>query len=140
MRRLMALGDPDDRHDRGVTPFVRFDHVQLAIPTGGEDRARQFYVDVLGFEEVPKPSQLAARGGLWLKSGDAVHLHLGIDPDFRPDKKAHPALRTSNYLLLLQRFRDRGLKPASGGPLSDGSERCYVFDPFGNRIEIIEEK
>jgi catechol 2,3-dioxygenase-like lactoylglutathione lyase family enzyme len=71
--------------------LLGFDHVQLACPPGGEDDGRRFYVEVLGLTEVPKPPVLAARGGCWFR-GDGFELHLGVDHDFRPARKAHPAL------------------------------------------------
>ena len=65
------------------------DHVQLAMPAGREDDARAFYAGLLGLSEVPKPPHLAARGGCWFETRD-VKIHLGVDPDFRPARKAHP--------------------------------------------------
>src|SRR6187551_1552795 len=69
---------------------VAIDHVQLAMPAGGEDRARAFYAGILGLAEVPKPPPLAPRGGCWFES-DTVKVHLGVEPDFQPATKAHPA-------------------------------------------------
>jgi catechol 2,3-dioxygenase-like lactoylglutathione lyase family enzyme len=127
----MALGDEPRR------PFVALDHVQLAIPPGGEERARAFYVDVLGLEELPKPPELAARGGLWLKSGD-VHLHLGVDRDFRSAKKAHPAFRCHDYGALVDKLQQHAIAVNEEDGGLDGVEHCYISDPFGNRIELIE--
>ena len=89
-------------------PFARIDHVQLAIPEGGEDRARSFYADILGFAEVPKPPELAKRGGVWFRCG-VVSIRLGIDADFRPAKKAHPAFRCTDYSEFLERLRSRSV-------------------------------
>ncbi|MDQ2681359.1 MAG: glyoxalase [Candidatus Eremiobacteraeota bacterium] len=114
------------------------DHVQLAMREGQEDAARAFYVDELGFQEVPKPAQLAARGGVWF-SGGAANIHLGIDPAFIPAKKAHPALRCVEYDALLQRLLQCGLAITSDPLPFEGKEHCYINDPFGNRIEIIRE-
>lgn len=119
-----------------VSSFTRLDHVQLAMPAGGEDVARAFYVDVLGFEEVPKPAALADRGGVWLRSG-TVRVHIGVDADFRPAKKAHPALRCANFDLLLERLRVKGIDVISDETLFEGAVHCYIRDPFGNRIELI---
>ena len=87
------------RYDDGVMPFTRIDHVQLAMPAGEEERARAFYRDLLGMEELPKPPELARRGGCWFASGDA-QIHLGVEQDFRPARKAHPALRCHDYEVL----------------------------------------
>jgi catechol 2,3-dioxygenase-like lactoylglutathione lyase family enzyme len=116
-------------------PFLSLDHVQLAIPRGGESVARRFYVELLGLVEVPRPPLLAARGGGWFESGD-VRIHLGVEDDFRPARKAHPALRCRDYDGLLARLRAAGVeaRPAAEVP---GVTRCHVDDPFGNRIELI---
>jgi catechol 2,3-dioxygenase-like lactoylglutathione lyase family enzyme len=111
-------------------------HVQLAMPRGREDDARAFYRDVLGFTEQPKPENLARRGGAWFADGDA-HLHLGVEDDFRPAKKAHPALLVADLEPLLARCRAGGYDVNTDEPLP-GYERAYVADPFGNRIELLE--
>jgi catechol 2,3-dioxygenase-like lactoylglutathione lyase family enzyme len=118
-------------------PFVAFDHVQLAMPLGQEDKARAFYHDLLGMSELPKPPKLAKRGGCWFASGE-VQIHLGVEPDFRPAKKAHPALRCRDYEALIAQLRQAGVDivPDDNNP---GVRRCYVHDPFGNRIELIRE-
>lgn len=111
------------------------DHVQLAIPRGAEDRCRAFYVDLLGMQEVAKPSSLAARGGLWLETG-GVRLHLGVEDDFRPARKAHPALVVSDVDLLAQALEAAGL-PIRWDTEIPGVRRFYVDDCVGNRIEIV---
>jgi catechol 2,3-dioxygenase-like lactoylglutathione lyase family enzyme len=118
-------------------PFVRLDHLQLAIPAGGERRARTFYVDIVGLEEIPKPEELKKRGGLWLRSGE-INVHLGVDNDFQPATKAHPAFRCSNYDGLLKRFESRSIAVVHDEQPFEGKRHCYVLDPFGNRIELIE--
>lgn len=118
-----------------LTPFTRLDHVQLAMPKGHEEEARQFYCALLGMEEVPKPPRLASRGGLWLKSGN-VQIHLGVEEDFRPARKAHPALACSNYRRLLVKLRAAGV-PVREDHEIPGVERCHIEDVFGNRIELI---
>ena len=115
--------------------IVEFDHVQLAMPAGGEDKARRFYRDVLGLEEVTKPAALAERGGAWFRSGP-VHLHLGVEADFRPARKAHPALRVEGLTSLIVRCVDAGF-PVERDVPRPGMERIQVADPFGNRIEFI---
>jgi catechol 2,3-dioxygenase-like lactoylglutathione lyase family enzyme len=115
-------------------PFVAIDHVQLAMPAGEEERAQLFYRDLLGMVEIPKPPQLAKRGGCWFASG-GVQLHLGVEKDFRAAKKAHPALRCFDYDGLTSRLRAAGVETKEDESLP-GVRRCHVFDPFGNRIEL----
>jgi catechol 2,3-dioxygenase-like lactoylglutathione lyase family enzyme len=116
--------------------IVGVDHVQLAMPAGGEEAARRFYGDVLGLEEVPKPAALAGRGGAWFRSGE-VQLHLGVEADFRPARKAHPALRVEGLTALIVRCVNAGYPVERDVPLP-GLDRVHVADPFGNRIELIE--
>lgn len=115
---------------------MRLDHVQLAMPAGGEDDARGFYSGLLGLPEVPKPPHLAARGGCWFEDAD-LKLHLGVDPDFRPARKAHPALLVSGLAALLDQLRVAGVTIVDDEPL-EGYDRAYVDDPFGNRLELME--
>ena len=114
------------------------DHVQLAMPSGGEDSARRFYSELLGLPEVPKPPHLAVRGGCWFEA-HGVRLHLGVEQDFRPARKAHPALRVSDLASLAARLRDAGVDLVDDEPL-EGYDRFYVADPFGNRLELLEPK
>jgi catechol 2,3-dioxygenase-like lactoylglutathione lyase family enzyme len=116
-------------------PFSAIDHVQLAMPGGGEEQARAFYGEMLGMTEVAKPAELAKRGGCWFTSG-AVQIHLGVEADFRPAKKAHPALRCVDYDGLVARIRDAGLEITDDDSIP-GVRRCHILDPFGNRIELI---
>lgn len=111
-------------------------HVQLAMPRGREDDARAFYRDVLGMTEQPKPETLARRGGAWFSAGDA-EVHLGVEDDFRPAKKAHPALLVVDLTNLLERCRNAGYAVTTDEPLP-GYDRAYVSDPFGNRLELLE--
>lgn len=112
------------------------DHVQLAMPRGREDDARAFYRDILGMDEIPKPAILAARGGVWFAAGDR-QIHLGVEHDFRPATKAHPALRVENLDAFRNRLAEGGYAPRDDEPLH-GYRRFYVADPFGNRLEFIE--
>lgn len=112
------------------------DHMQLAMPHGEEEVARWFYIGVLGLTEVPKPPNLLARGGVWFEGG-SLRLHLGVELEFRPARKAHPALLVRNLPALLDRCRERGVDVVKDEPL-EGYERVYVADPFGNRIELME--
>ena len=111
-------------------------HVQLAMPRGKEDEARAFYVGVLGFTEVPKPSNLVTRGGLWLRSGTA-DVHLGVEEDFRPARKAHPALLVDDLASIRAACEAAGCLLKVDEPL-EGFDRAYVADPFGNRIELLQ--
>jgi len=117
-------------------PIERIDHVQLAMPAGGEARARAFYEGVLGITEVPKPPHLAARGGCWFEN-DRVKIHLGVDPDFHPAKKAHPALLVSDLPALVAQLEAIGAELLTDEPLG-GYDRVYAVDPFGNRLELME--
>lgn len=112
------------------------EHVQLAMPAGEEEKARAFYRDLLGIEEMPKPPHLAKRGGVWFESG-ALKIHLGVEKDFRPAKKAHPALLVEGLDDLIERCRAAGYEVVSDEPL-EGYHRVYVSDPFGNRVELME--
>jgi catechol 2,3-dioxygenase-like lactoylglutathione lyase family enzyme len=117
-------------------PISGIDHVQLAMPAGGESLARAFYSDVLGLPETPKPPHLAARGGCWFESG-AVKVHLGVEADFRPALKAHPALVVRNLASMIAALKESGAEVIADEPL-DGRDRVYVHDPFGNRLELLE--
>jgi len=116
-------------------PIVGIDHVQLAMPAGREDEARAFYAGLLGIPEVPKPPELASRGGAWFEIG-AVRVHLGVETDFRPARKAHPALVVLGLGPLVEKLRDAGVEVVED-PF-EGYARVYVADPFGNRIELME--
>ena len=117
-------------------PFTALDHVQLAMPKGEEAAARHFYCDLLGMVEIPKPPILAARGGCWFASGN-VQIHMGVEVDFRPAKKAHPALRASGYDSLIAKLQQAGVEVTSDDSIP-GTIRCHIHDVFGNRIEIIQ--
>ncbi len=112
------------------------DHVQLAIPSGGEARARGFYGDLLGLTEVAKPTDLANRGGCWFEDG-ALKVHLGVDPEFRPARKAHVAFAVDDLAALVRGAREGGREVIDAEPIA-GRARVFVFDPFGNRLEFLE--
>lgn len=116
--------------------IVGIDHVQLAMPAGHEQAARDFYFGLLGIPEVQKPDALARRSGVWFEES-AVKVHLGVDPDFHPARKAHPALLVRGLRPLAQRLRDAGVDVVDDDSLP-GRERVYVTDPFGNRLELME--
>ena len=114
---------------------VGIDHVQLAIPTDGEAEAESFFVGLLGMTRVPKPAALAVRGGCWFASG-AVQIHVGIEEDFRPARKAHPALVVTDLDGLVARLEHAGHEVRTGDAV-EGRVQRFVDDPFGNRIELI---
>ncbi|MBO0732238.1 MAG: glyoxalase [Acidimicrobiaceae bacterium] len=111
--------------------IVALDHVQLAMPAGREAAADAFYRDLLGFEVEEKPPHLAVRGGRWY-ARDAVRVHLGVEGEFRPARKAHPALLVEGLAELAS-----ALATAGHEPQWEGEDQCYVDDPFGNRIELL---
>lgn len=115
---------------------VAIDHVQLAMPAGEEERAREFYSGILGIPEVPKPPELARRGGAWFENG-ALKIHLGVEQDFRPARKAHPGLLVQDLQQLAAVLRARGYT-VTDDRNSPGYVRVFVADPFGNRLELLE--
>ena len=123
----------EQRQEATTIGWSGIDHVQVAMPVGGEPTAREFYVGVLGLVEVPKPPVMAARGGCWFEAG-AVKLHHGAEPAFVPARKAHPAL----LLRGLTAFIERTGLDATWSDEIEGTVRCHIDDPFGNRIELIE--
>ena len=118
--------------------ILSIDHVQIAMPTGEEEKARAFYIRVLGFTEIPKPPELAKRGGAWFQAGN-VQLHLGVEADFRPARKAHPAFLVDDVAAILILAQNTGCETDTSQPPLDGYKRAHVFDPFGNRIELMEK-
>ena len=118
--------------------ILSIDHVQLAMPTGEEEKARAFFVNILGFTEIPKPAELAKRGGAWFES-ENIQLHMGIEVDFRPARKAHPAFLVDDLDGLIAKTQAAGYETDTSQPPLDGYKRAHVFDPFGNRIELMEK-
>lgn len=118
--------------------IISIDHVQLAMPAGEEETARAFYINLLGFTEIPKPPELAKRGGAWFQSGD-VQLHLGVESDFHPARKAHPAFIVDEISVILEKIQQAGYEWDESQPPLDGYKRAHIYDPFGNRIEVMEK-
>jgi catechol 2,3-dioxygenase-like lactoylglutathione lyase family enzyme len=118
-----------------LVDFSAIDHVQLAMPKGEEAKARAFYSGVLGMAEIEKPSALVGRGGAWFQSG-AVQLHLGVEEDFRPAKKAHVAIVTHGGDALKSKLRQHGHDVRDDDAIA-GRSRFFTDDAFGNRIEFI---
>jgi catechol 2,3-dioxygenase-like lactoylglutathione lyase family enzyme len=117
--------------------IVRLDHVQLAMPPGREHEAEAFYAGLLGFTRLAKPEHLAARGGCWFARGD-VALHLGVEEDFRPARKAHPAFVVADLADLEASLAAAGVA-VRPNPDRDTGRGSYVDDPFGNRIEFVAD-
>lgn len=116
--------------------MLGLDHVQLAMPAGGDAEAIAFYEGLLGIPQVPKPAHLAARGGCWFERGE-LKVHLGVEPDFRPATKAHPALLVDDVRGLSAALAAAGHTVTDDEPLH-GYDRVYATDPFGNRIELMQ--
>ena len=101
--------------------------------------ARKFYGDLLGLVEIPKPANLAARGGAWFRCG-SMQLHLGVEADFRPAAKAHPALLVTDLAGLLAVLNCEGFEVTHDAEAVAGIDRAFTRDPFGNRIELVEPR
>lgn len=112
------------------------DHVQLAMPAGQEERAEDFYSGLLGLTRLPKPEPLAARGGCWF-SNTRVVVHLGVEADFRPAEKAHPAIRVQALEDLARLLEAAEIVVRWSDELPE-TRRFYVDDPFGNRLEFVD--
>ena len=118
--------------------ILSIDHVQLAMPVGEESKARAFFINILGFHEIPKPAELAKRGGAWFES-EHVQLHIGVEANFRPARKAHPAFIVDDLEALIAAAQSAGYETDTTQPPLDGYKRAHVFDPFGNRIELMQK-
>jgi catechol 2,3-dioxygenase-like lactoylglutathione lyase family enzyme len=116
--------------------ITAIDHVQLSMPAGQEARAKEFYADILGLKQVPKPEALAQRGGVWFEN-ESVKVHLGVENEFRPARKAHPAFIVEGMRELIAVLKSNGY-PVTVAESMAGIERVHVADPFGNRIELME--
>ncbi|SIS39848.1 VOC family protein [Salimicrobium flavidum] len=116
----------------------RIDHIQLAAPVDGEDEAREFFEGALGMEEIEKPEALKKNGGVWFRFGNQ-QLHVGIEDPFTPAKKAHPAFEVDGLKEMMKELERKGVEVKQDDKLP-GAERCYIHDPFGNRIELLEWK
>jgi catechol 2,3-dioxygenase-like lactoylglutathione lyase family enzyme len=118
--------------------FERLHHVQLAIPPGGEDACRQFWGVTLSMAELTKPPELAARGGCWFRGG-GLEVHLGVEADFRPARKAHPGIEVRDLAMLTARLEAAGVDVTWDDRLP-GHDRFYAPDPFGNRLEFLQPR
>jgi hypothetical protein len=125
--------------------FVRVDHVQVSMPKGQEAAAETFFRDILKFERLPKPPELEKRGGAWFRSPKtsaddkyAVEIHVGVEENFRPAKKAHPAIRVRNINELAKTLQTHGYTVEWDTSIAS-SKRFFVHDVFGNRFEFIDD-
>jgi len=118
-------------------PIISINHVQITIPEDREGDARTFYINVLGFTEIPKPPALATRGGAWFQS-ESAQLHLGVEKDFHPARKGHPAFLVYDLDAMLEKVQRLGYEWDASQPPLEGYKRAHIYDPFGNRIELME--
>jgi catechol 2,3-dioxygenase-like lactoylglutathione lyase family enzyme len=119
--------------------YTGLDHVQVAAPRGSEAQARAFYGEALGLPEVPKPADMAKRGGCWFQCG-GQQVHVGVEDGFTPAKKAHPALRLADeasYTALVAQLEARGVAMKHDREMEPRVRRCFVDDPWGNRVELL---
>jgi catechol 2,3-dioxygenase-like lactoylglutathione lyase family enzyme len=116
--------------------LVGLHHVQLAMPPDEEEAAVRFYGAILGLQQVPKPADLSPRGGVWFRTGD-LEIHLGMEDQFSPAVKAHPAFLVDGLETLKARIEAAGYRVTDTVQI-EGFHRVYVRDPFGNRVELIE--
>lgn len=116
--------------------ILGIDHIQIAMPVGGEAEARNFYGNLLGLTEIAKPEPLAARGGCWFE-GPNLQLHLGVQPDFVAASKAHPCLVVSELDGCRKKLEAAGISIIGDNTLPN-VKRFYASDPFGNRLEFIQ--
>jgi catechol 2,3-dioxygenase-like lactoylglutathione lyase family enzyme len=119
-----------------MTTITAIDHVQIAIPLGGEELARGFYEGLLGLDPVQKPASMAVRGGAWYQAG-AVKVHLGVEQNFRANDKAHVAFVVKDVAALAAQAQERGFNVKQDDELP-GYVRAFLYDPFGNRIEVLK--
>ena len=117
--------------------ILGIDHIQLAAPVGCEERTRWFFGEVLGLAELPKPPKLAQRGGCWFACGDQ-QLHIGVEKDFSPAKKAHPAFRVVNVSAVRERLLAHGISSLED-KANPEVRRIFADDPWGNRLEFVEK-
>jgi hypothetical protein len=119
-----------------VFQYVGIDHIQLAAPKGCEVVVRDFWGAKIGLTEIEKPESLQGRGGCWFEFGNQ-QLHIGVEEDFQPAKKAHPAFVVKNLEAFQMHVEKNGIQTKEDAPI-DGRNRFFISDPFGNRVEFLE--
>ena len=112
------------------------DHIQIAAPKGCEAEARRFFGELLGLEEIEKPEPLHSRGGCWFRIGSG-QLHIGVEEDFRPARKGHPAFAVRDVEALFETLVQAGVSCVRDEAVQD-VQRFYASDPWGNRLEFTE--
>lgn len=117
--------------------MLQLDHFQIAIPEGGEVKARAFWCGILGLDELEKPQGLRGRGGMWLGL-DGLELHLGVEPGFTPAKKAHPGFATGDLDGVAGRLTKAGYPVIWDNEIKN-RRRFFSADPFGNRLEFMQK-
>jgi catechol 2,3-dioxygenase-like lactoylglutathione lyase family enzyme len=133
---VTVFRDPRATMGENAAKLLGLHHVQLAMPPGEEEAAVKFYGAILGLSQVDKPPELAPRGGVWFREG-SLEVHLGVEEQFSPAHKAHPAFLVNNLETLRERIETAGYRVTDDVPL-EGFHRCHVRDPFGNRLELVE--
>jgi catechol 2,3-dioxygenase-like lactoylglutathione lyase family enzyme len=114
----------------------RLHHAQVTVPARLEGEARRFYLEVLGLEEMEKPDSLRARGGFWVRVGDAeVHVSLEENVE-RLRTKAHLAYEVTDIGTWRSRLEGAGYEVLEGVVIP-GYERFETRDMAGNRLEFI---
>ena len=115
--------------------FNRIDHIQICVPKGKDKEARKFYIDLLGLEEIPKPTYLQKNGGFWLKIAD-IQLHIGVEEKVIPSKR-HPAFEVEHLDQIKAYLKSNSIRIKEDDPIPNFN-RFSFYDPFGNRIELLE--
>ncbi|MFC0270723.1 glyoxalase [Metabacillus herbersteinensis] len=116
--------------------ILKLDHIQLCVPIGEEPMARQFYLNILKFQEIEKPESLKSNGGFWCQAGD-VQLHIGVEKMQETLSKRHPAFLVENVAITRTYLENHAVKTQDEKPVP-GVKRFSCFDPFNNRIEFLE--
>lgn len=116
--------------------IIGLDHVQLCAPVGCEVAPRAFFKDFLALPELVKPEPLQPSGGAWFGLPDGRQLHVGVEQNFRPARKAHPCLRCDNLDALIERARRYDIACEPDTRLVP--RRVYLTEPWGNRLEVVE--
>ena len=116
-------------------PVLALHHAQVFYPAGEEARARRFYAEQLGLQEVERPASLRGRPGLWFEVPGGAHVHLAVEPDLALHPRRHFALRVDDTARMRRELEAAGVRSEDADEIT-GWIRCYVFDPFGNKIEL----